>query len=306
MEPLGPGTTTVGFVGLGRMGEPMARRLSDAGFALVVADRRSDVAARFADGRRAVAAGSLDNLVASSDVLVTMLPDGAAVRQVVTSVLRDGDGPLARRRLVIDMSSSDPAGTVALGETLAAHRIDLVDAPVSGGVARAQSGELSILVGGDPHVAGRCRPLFEVLGSSVFHVGPLGAGHALKALNNLLSAVGLMAAAEVLVAGARFGLRPEVMLDVVNASSGRNNSTETKFAQHVLTGAFATGFSLDLMVKDLGTALRVAHDTDTPMPLSAAAVELSRLAQRQLPAGADHTQIVEWVEEQTGTRLRAT
>lgn len=308
MEPLRAGTHTIGFIGLGNMGSPMARRLREAGFDLVVADRRDEVAASFARAHGSSAAESLEALAATSDVLVTMLPDSAAVRQVVTSVLRDGDEPVAsaaRWRVVIDMGSSDPAGTVALGEMLAARGVDFVDAPVSGGVVRAGTGELSILVGGDEHVAERCRPLFDVVGSSVFHVGPLGAGHAVKALNNLLSAVGLVAAAEILVAGARFGLRPDVMLDVVNASSGRNNSTETKFAPHVLTGAFASGFSLDLMLKDLRTALRVAADTNTPLPLGALLVELAAMAQQHLPEGADHTQLVEWVEAQTGTPLRA-
>lgn len=308
MEPLRAGTHTIGFIGLGNMGSPMARRLREAGFDLVVADRRGDVAASFARAHGSSAADSLEGLAATSDVLVTMLPDGAAVHQVVTSVLRDGDEPLAgagRWRVVIDMGSSDPAGTVALGEMLAARGVDFVDAPVSGGVVRAGTGELSILVGGDEHVAERCRPLFDVVGSSVFHVGRLGAGHAMKALNNLLSAVGLVAAAEILVAGARFGLRPNVMLDVVNASSGRNNSTETKFAPHVLTAAFASGFSLDLMLKDLRTALRVAGDTNTPMPVGALLVELAAMAQQHLPDGADHTQLVEWVEAQTGTPLRA-
>lgn len=307
-EALRPGRHTIGFVGLGNMGIPVAARLVEGGFDLVVADRREDVAAGFARAHDAVAAESMDRLVAYSDVLVTMLPDGAAVREVVTSVLRDGDGPLAepgRERVVIDMSSSDPAGTMELGEVLAGHAIGFVDAPVSGGVARARTGELSILVGGDRGVAERCRSLFDVMGTSVVHVGRLGAGHAMKALNNLLSAVGLLAAAEVFVAGARFGLRADVMLDVVNASSGRNNSTETKFGPHVLTGAFASGFSLDLMVKDLRTALRVADETQTPMPLGALLVELATMAQRHLPDGADHTQLVEWVEAQTGTPLRA-
>ena len=162
----------------------------------------------------------------------------------------------------------------------------MLDAPVSGGVPRAEAGTLSIMVGGDPAVIAGCRPVLQPMAEHIFETGPLGSGHALKALNNLVSAAGLIAAAEALLIGRRFGLDPNVMIDVLNASTGRNNSTENKFKQFVLSRSFASGFSLDLMVKDLTTALDLAHATGTPAPFSAACRELWAAAQAQLESGA--------------------
>jgi len=152
------------------------------------------------------------------------------------------------------MSSSAPHETESLAVIALQHGYGLVDAPVSGGVVRAESGDLSILAGGDSAAIDRCGPLFAVLGRETFQVGPVGAGHAMKALNNLMSGAGLLLAAETILAGRKYGLAPEVMLDVLNASTGMNHATKTKIAQFVLSGTYASGFALDLMVKDLATA----------------------------------------------------
>ena len=301
------GATPVGFVGLGQMGWPMAARLRAASHPLVVLDRQPDLAQRFAAEHGGEVASSLPDLAQACDVVITMLPNGKVVRDVVL-----GDGAagevglvagLRRGSTVLDMSSSDPVGTRELGQRLEAEGIALVDAPVSGGVPRARRGELAILVGGGEADLERCRPLLEPLGSAVFHCGDLGSGHAMKALNNLLSAVGLLASAEVMVIGARFGLDPSTMLDVLNASSGRNNSTETKFRPYVLSGTYDSGFGLDLMVKDVRTALDIARATETPTPLSDEAVRLWMEAQQGLPSGSDHTGVARWVQERLGTSL---
>ena len=283
---------TVGFVGLGRMGRPMVKNLIEAGFAVVAYD--SDPTA-VADIPAARAAASLAEVARASEVVITMLPDGETVRRVTVG---EGDHLLAGLTpgsVLVDMSSSAPDGTRTLGATLARRGVTMLDAPVSGGVRRAVTGELSILVGGDRAAFDRCRPLFDAMGASVFHTGPLGSGHAVKALNNLLSAAGFLAASEALLIGRRYGLDPDVMLDVFNASTGRNNSTEMKFRQHVLSATFDSNFSLDLMVKDLRIALGVSETAGAATPLSRLCLELWEAGRAKLPEGADHTELARWV-----------
>ena len=198
--------------------------------------------------------------------------------------------------ILIDMSSSSPMGTKKLGQLLASREIQMIDAPVSGG-------ELTIIAGGRPEVVERCRPIFKVFGSRIFHSGPLGSGHAVKALNNMCSAAGLIAAAEVLLVGQKFGVNPRVMNDILNASTGRNNSTENKMAQYVFSRSFSSGFSLDLMVKDLTTATDLAREIGMPVPFSSACQELWVAAQSRLGSGVDHTGVVRWLEELARDRL---
>jgi len=279
----------IGFVGLGNMGRPMAERLLAAGFALALADRDPARLAAFAG--RAEAPATLAALGRSAEIVIVMLPDGAAVRQVALGpgdCIADG---LAPGSILLDMSSSSPVGTRALGAELAARGIALVDAPVSGGVKRAEDGSLAIMAGGEAAAIERCRPVFAAMGKQIFLAGSLGCGHAMKALNNYVSAAGLVAASEALAIGRRFGLEPARMVEILNASTGRNNSTENKLAQQVLSGSFASGFALGLMAKDLRTAFELATATDTPVPLAAACVALWSAAEERLPAGADHTEI---------------
>jgi len=293
----------IGLVGLGNMGSPMAARIRAAGLELGVFDTRGDVVRAVAESCGAAAAGSLATLAARSEVVVTMLPDGAAVHRVVLGPgdrLLDGLAPGA---VVVDMGSSSPTGTRALGAELSRHGIGMLDAPVSGGVRRAADGTLAVMVGGDPALVARCDPLFRAVGQQVFACGPLGSGHAMKALNNLVSATGLLAAAEALVVGRRFGLDPDRMLEVLNASTGRNHATEHKLAQFVLSRRFDAGFSLALMLKDLTTALDLARDTGTPAPLSAECRALWTQAAAALEPGADHTAIVRWLESIAGVTL---
>ena len=218
---------SVGFVGLGRMGRPMVTRLLAAGVSVALFDARRDAVERLVAESGGTEAASLRELAEGRDVVITMLPNGDVVRSVV---LGEGGNALsdamARGSVLIDMSSSSPTGTQALGRSLAERGIAMLDAPVSGGVARAETGTLAIMVGGDADLVARCHPLLRIIGEHVFPTGPLGSGHALKALNNLVSAAGLLAAAEALLIGRRFGLDPARMVDVFNASSARNYSTE--------------------------------------------------------------------------------
>ncbi len=299
--------TRVGFIGLGNMGFPMAARLGAAGFELTVFDANRKVLKTFGACQKSHTADSISELASGVQAVITMLPDGKIVRQVALGSSENDRDCLAEampaETILIDMSSSSPTGTRQLGEALKEKGILMLDAPVSGGVSRANAGTLAIMAGGDPTVVRRCTPLFAAMGEKVFETGKLGSGHAMKVLNNLVSAAGLIAAAEALCIGARFGLQPETMVDILNASTGRNNSTENKFKQFILSRKFNSGFSLDLMVKDLTTAMDLARDTGVPTMFGAGCRELWAAAQTALGEGVDHTDVVRWFEEVTAVDL---
>ena len=259
----------------------MSTHLAAAGYALQSFDANGK------GNQRSIRAAAKD-----ADVLVTMLPDGDIVRVVVLEALP----ALREGALVIDMSSADPAGSRALGRALAAHGIAMVDAPVSGAIAKAKDATLAIMVGGAAADVERARPILRKMGSDIFHCGPLGAGHAVKALNNYLGAAGTLAGFEVLLVAKAFGLDPKPMLEAINASTGRNSTTERKIPQQILTGAFASGFKLALMAKDVGIAAALARDLGVPAPYLRKTLEMWLDAQRKLPPNADHTEIYRYLE----------
>lgn len=263
------------------MGEPMAANLARAGFAV----QSFDAAGK---GNRK----SVREAASGADVLVTMLPNGEVVREVVLEALPS----LKVGTVVIDMSSSDPAGTRALGVALSAKRIAMVDAPVSGAVGKARDGTLALMVGGDKDVVQQVEPVLRAMGKDIFHCGTLGAGHAVKALNNYLGAAGTLAGFEALLVAKAFGLDPKPMIEAINASTGKNSTTERKIPQQILTGAFASGFKLALMAKDVGIAAGLAHDLGVETPYLRETLKLWRAAQRKLPAQADHTEIYRYLE----------
>ena len=258
------------------MGQPMAANLARAGFAIQSYDRNGSGSAR-----------SAREAAQDADALITMLPDGDVVREAVLDALP----ALREGAVVIDMSSCDPAGTRALADALRAKRIDFVDAPVSGAVVGAREASLAIMVGAEPAVFEKVQPVLRAMGKEIFHVGPVGAGHAVKALNNYLGAAGTIAGFEALLVAQAFGLDPEPMLKAVNASTGHNYTTERKIPRQVLTGAFASGFKLALMTKDIGIAAGLARGLGVPAPYLEKTLQMFREAQRALPAGADHTEI---------------
>jgi len=304
-DPLVP-PARIGFIGLGLMGLPMARNLARAGYRVAAHDMNAEALARACDATGAEAPGSLKATGKACDAVITMLPDGNAVRAVVFGVESGGDSllaGLARGTLLIDMSSSSPVGTRELGAQLAGHGVAMLDAPVSGGVKKAVDASLSIMVGGEAETIARCRPLLEAMGMQIFLTGPLGSGHAMKALNNYVSAAGLAAAAEAVLAGQRFGLDPANVVNILNASTGMNNSTLNKFHQYILSREFNSGFSLDLMVKDLKTALEVARAGGSPAPFGEACVRAWCDAQTALGPGVDHTAVVRYWEKLAGSEL---
>jgi len=272
------------------MGQPMAANLAREGFSVRSYDLRGHGSCR-----------SIREAAKGAEALITMLPDGDAVREAVLEALP----ALKAGSVVIDMSSSDPAGTRALGLALSRNNIQLVDAPVSGAVAGAKDGTLAIMVGGSPQAFNKVRFLLEKLGNQIFHVGPLGAGHAVKALNNYLGAAGTLAGFEALLVARALGLDPRPMIDAFNASTGRNYTTERKIPQQVLTGAFASGFRLALMAKDIGIAAGLAHGLGVETPYLDHTLKLWRDAQRKLPRGADHTEIYRYLERLRRPRKKA-
>ncbi len=297
---------TVGFVGLGQMGRPMARNLIRAGVRLAVYDAapgRTEAFAREIGGRPAV---GLPELAREAGTVITMLPDGQVVREVV---LGRENGPglldgLARGALVVDMGSSDPRVYAELEAALAARGVGLIDAPVSGGVKGAEAASLTIMAGGDPAAIDGVEALLGLMGQKVFRTGGLGTGQAMKALNNLSSAGALILTLEVLLIGQRFGLDPGLMTEILNVSTGRNNSTDKKILPHILSRTFDSGFALALMTKDLGTALAIAEATGTPATLGAQTLEIARRALETLGTAADHTAIARLLEMETGEELR--
>jgi 3-hydroxyisobutyrate dehydrogenase len=296
----------IGFIGLGQMGGPMARNLARAGYGLVAHDVDRDALERACEMTSVEAGESLRAVASRCEAVITMLPDGETVRAVVLGPGGTGDCLLAgfsRGGILVDMSSSSPLATRELGVRLAERGVAMLDAPVSGGVRKAADATLSIMVGGDAQSIARCRPFFETMGRRIFMTGPLGSGHAMKALNNYVSAAGLVAAAEGVLAAQRFGLDPGNVVDILNASTGMNNSTLNKFHQFILSRAFDSGFSLDLMVKDLNTALEVARSTGSPARLAEACLEAWTEAQATLGPGLDHTAVVRYWEKLAGTEL---
>lgn len=288
-----PGAGQVAFVGLGMMGLPMATRLVDAGFSVRGSDLSTEARASFA-ARGGLAFETARRAAEGASLVITMLPNGAVVRDAllgpdgVAEVLKSG-------ALVIDMSSSAPMETRHLADELAPKGIGLLDAPVSGGVRRAIDGSLSIMVGGDAGQIERARPILEAICKTVIATGPIGSGHAVKALNNYVSAAGLAAACEAAIIAEKFGVDPNVLVDVLNVSTGRNNSTEMKMKPFILSGRFNSGFSMALMAKDLSIAAKLADQLDIDALGARDAASLWTEASAALGKAADHTEIYKFL-----------
>ncbi|MFC5946871.1 NAD(P)-dependent oxidoreductase [Pseudonocardia lutea] len=280
--------STIGFVGLGRMGRPMAARLAEAGWAV-----RGFDAGTVEPPAGVTLVGSAAETAAGADVVVLMLPSSDIVEAVLDGGLLTA---LAPGSLLLDMGSSRPLSSRVIAEQVAAQGAAFVDAPVSGGVRGAIHGELTIMAGGAEEDLDRVRPLLDILGRSVVHAGGVGAGHAAKALNNLLSASHLLATSEAVLAGKRFGLDPAVLLQAINGSSGRSGSSEVKWPKFVLPGTYDSGFALALMLKDMKIATELAEAQDSPIAFGRAAVDAWERAAKELPTDADHTEIARWVD----------
>ena len=292
-----PAIERVGFIGIGNMGAPMAANIARAGRELWVYDREPERCERFSREHRCTVARTLAEL-APVEAIITMLPTGHIVREVLLEQEGGLAGALRAGTLVIDMSSSEPFGTRELGAALAPRGITLMDAPVSGAVPRARTATLAIMYGcDDPAAAARACPLLATMGERLFATGRLGSGHAMKALNNFLAGTSFAAAAEALAIGERFGLDPAKMIDVLNVSTGRSFITEV-LKEQVVERRHSSGFALGLLAKDVKIAADLGRAVHLQAPLTQLVSERWALARDRLGGERDNTEAVyAWGEE---------
>jgi len=293
----------VGFIGLGDIGEPIASHLAKEPFELTVWNRTSSKADEFARKYQARVAATPADAARDAEVVITCLPSSAEVE----AVLHGDNGILEGIRkgsVLIDCTSGDPPTSRSIAAELGGRGVEFIDAPVSGGTAGAKSGTLTVMWGGDTTVFERVRPVIEAFGKKIVHAGPVGSGDALKAVNNALLAVHILSAAEALAILAKAGVDPKVALDVINASSGRSNTSENLIPQRVITRAFPRTFRLALLEKDIGIASVLSEDLGAKTPLIALTAERFHEAREKLGERADHVEAVKIVEEENGVEIK--
>jgi 3-hydroxyisobutyrate dehydrogenase len=295
----------VGFIGIGNMGRPMAANLVKGGYQVVAYDMDAKRAAQFATDAGAKSAATLAELGKQVDTIVTMLPTSKEVR---ACLLETEGGALAanlpKGAIVMDMSSADPVGTRELHADLAKRGLVLVDAPVSGGVPRATGGSLAIMIGGDAAAVAEAKPVLGKMGTRLFEVGGPGNGHAMKALNNFVAGTGFIAVAEAVLVGKSFGLDPNVMMDVMNVSTGKNFNTENVVKQHVISRQFASGFALGLLAKDVGIADGLAKALNIHSPMIDMSSALLGEAREKVGFEKDHTLAYTYWEKRDKTAAK--
>lgn len=284
----------------------MAVHLAAAGYALTLFDAKPSTAQTLSgklDGS-AKAVTSAKQVAAESDIIITMLPNGKVVEEVTFGAngLQEG---LKAGALLLDTSSSEPWLTKSTAEELRKVGVGFVDAPVSGAQWGAEAAELVFMVGGSEEDVARVSPLLTVMGRKTFHLGPVSSGHAMKCINNSITATTLTATAEGLVAGQRYGLNPAIMVDVLNESTGGSWVAKTHFHQRIFNRAFDDPFKLELMLKDVGIQVALAQKLGIPVPLAAVTQQLWQMANHSAGPGASVSEFVRWVENQSDTSLTA-
>lgn len=292
----------VGFLGLGAIGRPIAVHLARR-YELVVWNRTAERAREFAAGSGALAVATPRAAAEACDLVFTCLPNSPEVEALLPGP-QGLEAGLAAGALLIDLTSGIPAASRAIAARLADRRVGFLDAPVSGGTAGAEAGTLTIMVGGDAHHFERARPVLETFGQRIVHVGPVGAGHALKAVHNMLIAVNVFALGEGLTTLARAGVTPRVALDVINNANGRSFVSERLVPERVLTGAWPRTFRLALLDKDVGIARDLASETGIEAPMMDIVSQLLRQAREALGEEADHVEAIRLHEQRAGLELR--
>ena len=276
----------VGFVGLGAMGSVMSPLLVKAGYQVF----GYDIIANIDETSGVKQLDTLDDF-SQFDAVIFMLPNSKIVSEVVTKLLE-----INTKSILIDMSSSDPRDTKKLGKTIEAQGLKFLDAPVSGGVSRAKTGDLMIMAGGKEEDLEIVKDLLSVMGTVQF-AGPLGSGHAIKALNNYVSAAGLIASFEALATARSFGIKPENFLKIINGATGKNNTTEVKLDKFVVSEQFNSGFALDLMVKDVSIAHNLIKDLSSDNPLSSDVYNYLSESLKLLGDNPDHTEVYKMIKK---------
>ncbi len=293
--------TKVGFVGLGIMGKPMARNLLNAGYPLTVHNRsRASVDELSHEG--SIRARSPRQVADAADIIITMLPDSPDVE----SVALGPDGLIEGARegqLLVDMSTINPLVSQKIGAALYVRGVSMLDAPVSGGEPGAIDGILSIMVGGELSDFERARPLFEVMGRTITHMGSLGSGGFTKLANQIIVALNLTAIGEGLVFGARAGVDPRKMIQALSGGMAASRCLEQK-SEKILSGDFEPGFKIDLHQKDLGLVQAAAAALGVPVPTTALVQQFFRAMQARSHGADDHSGIIQFFEGLAGTEVR--
>ena len=291
---------TVGFIGLGIMGKPMAKNLMEAGYDLVVHNRSPEKAEELA-GEGATAAGTPREVAEGCDVVITMLPDSPQVEEVLAGEYGVFEG-LREGALIVDMSTISPVVTESLSASAKENGASLLDAPVSGGDVGAIEGTLSIMVGGSEEDFERAKPLFDVMGKTVTHVGPTGAGQVTKAANQIVVALTIEAVSEALVLGSKGGVSPEKILDVLGGGLAGNKVMEVK-REKFLSHTSDPGFRSELHHKDLGIALAAGREYGVALPVTAVVDQMLLTMRRKGWGGEDHSALLRIIEDQSGHEI---
>jgi len=293
----------IGFIGLGVMGEAMSGHIADAGYALSVYDINPSASEKVSAEHPGVKIMKSPAEVAeASDIVITMLPSGKYVQETAIG----GKGLIQGFRpgsILLDTSSCEPWLTIDTANKLAEAKIDMVDAPVSGAQIGARNAELVFMVGGDDEPVSRVSPLLEIMGKKTFHLGPVGSGHAMKCINNLITSVTFLATTEGLTIGKSFGLNPEIMTDVLNISTGESWISRTHIKQRIISRKFDDPFKLGLMVKDIGIAMKLAAELKLPVELSEMNQKLWQAAEKHAGAETSVSNLAAWVEHISGIEI---
>jgi 3-hydroxyisobutyrate dehydrogenase len=292
----------VAFLGLGAIGAPMASHLSDEPFELTVWNRTGEKARAFAEEQGVYAAGSPADAVREADVVITCLPSSVEVEEILAGPVGILSA-ISRGALMIDCTSGDPAASARIASQLLEKGVEFIDAPVSGGVKGAIAGTLTVMCGGSEQNIDRARPVLETFGKKIIRCGDIGAGDAVKAMNQALLAIHIWSAGEALAALAKLGVKAEVALDVINGSSGRSNASENLFPERVLGRKYPRTFKLSLLDKDVGIAADIALREDLYLPMIEMASAIFDSARSELDEDADHVEAVKVIESRTGVRI---